>query len=663
METYIDFLLKYPLEEKAKQIENVRYNLTKLEWIGIKNLKKNNDLVIKESDKGGACVIMDAGFYCSKMQQILEDKDTYKKLDTNIDKQILKKIENLTKTHEEELTEKEINYLTNFNCKTSQLYGLPKVHKSKRINEQIQKTKTEYISVAQPQDLSFRPIIAGPVCITSRLSDFLDILLKPYVVLIKSYIRDDIDFLDKIQRDINVSETLLTFDVTSMYTNIDNELGKEAITYWVTNHPNQLLRNISKEFIIKALAIVLECNAFTFDTKNYIQIRGTAMGTKVAPTYATLVMGFLEIKLYKQIEEKYGIDIKTQFVNKWWRYLDDCFLIWDTRIDSSENLLSILQGLHLSIKFTAEESKKEISFLDIKIIIEDNKIVTDLYQKPTDSQQYVHFKSCHPWHTKRNIPFNLARRYCTIIEKDLSKNEKLKSLKSVLIKQGYPSRLVDSGIQKAKSIPLEELRQTKQKENTTQPLAFVTTHNPRNPDMFQVIKNTISLLDASPKMKRAMEKVQLINSKRQPPSIKQMLTKARFVSNTANLPTHNNDNNLKVTKCNNKRCGTCSLIFECNEIKFKNSDKPFIIKSRMDCTAMDIVYLIRCTGCDKEYIGETSNLRARVRVHKQQTLDPRLRHLYVNHHIAHCAIGKTYLVPNNTFFLNQPWRQNISRRN
>ena len=256
---------------------------------------------------------MDARFYCFKMQQILEDEDTYKKLDTKIDKQMLKKIENLTKSYEEELTEKEINYLTNFSYKTSQLYGLPKVHKSK--NEEIQRTKTEYISVTQPQDLNFRPIIAGPVCITSRLSDFLDILLKPYVVLIKSYMRDDIDFLDKIQRDINVSETLLTFDVTSMYTNIDNELGKEAITYWVTNHPNQLLRNISKEFIIKALAIVRECNAFTFDNTNYVQIRGTAMGTKVAPTYATLVMGFLEIKLYRQIEEKYGIDIKIQFVN------------------------------------------------------------------------------------------------------------------------------------------------------------------------------------------------------------------------------------------------------------------------------------------------------------------------------------------------------------
>ena len=75
----------------------------------------------------------------------------------------------------------------------------------------------------------------------------------------------------------------------------------------------------------------------------------------------------------------------------------------------------------------------------------------------------------------------------------------------MLIKQGYPSRLVDSGIAKAKSIPLEELRETKQNVNTTQPLAFVITHNPRNPDMFKVINSTISLLDASPKMKRGMK--------------------------------------------------------------------------------------------------------------------------------------------------------------
>ncbi len=49
---------------------------------------------------------------------------------------------------------------------------------------------------------------------------------------------------------------------------------------------------------------------------------------------------------------------------------------------------------------------------------------------------------------------------------------------------------------------------------------------------------------------------------------------------------------------------------------------------------------MKCSGCDKEYIGETSNLRARVQVHKRQIFDPHLRHLYVCRHIAHCAVGK-----------------------
>ena len=328
LDTYIDFLLKYPLEEKARQMEKVKYNLTKQEWIGIKNLKNDKNLVVKESDKGGACVVMNSEFYGRKMRQILEDETTYKKLNKNIDKEVLKKIEDLTAMHDKELTKKEVKYLTNFDYKTSQLYGLPKVHKSMKINEEIQKTKTEYISVLRPTDMSFRPIIAGPVCVTSRLSNFLDILLKPYIIHIKSYIRDDIDFLDKIRKDIDASETMLTLDVTSMYTNIDNQLGVEAITYWVSKDPNLLPRNISKDFIINSLKIVLEYNTFTFDTDYYIQVRGTAMGTKVAPTYATLVMGFIETRLYEQIEEKYGINIKNHFINKWWRYLDDCFLIW-----------------------------------------------------------------------------------------------------------------------------------------------------------------------------------------------------------------------------------------------------------------------------------------------------------------------------------------------
>ncbi len=65
-----------------------------------------------------------------------------------------------------------------------------------------------------------------------------------------------------------------------------------------------------------------------------------------------------------------------------------------------------------------EENNREINLQDTKVKAEGDKIVTDLYQKPTDSQQYVHFKSCHPSHTKGNLSFNLAGRICTIVENE-----------------------------------------------------------------------------------------------------------------------------------------------------------------------------------------------------------------------------------------------------
>ena len=263
-----------------------------------------------------------------------------------------------------------------------------------------------------------RPIVAGPNCVTSRLSNFLDILMKPCFKKIKSFARDDIDFLEKLPRNTDDKKILLTLDVTNMYTNIDNKLGKEAIKYWPEKYPELIPRGISKEFILEGLSIVLEFNTFTVNGRIYLQIKGVSMGTKLAPTYVNLVMAYLEIKLYQIIGEKYGKEIMDQFVKEWLRYQYDCFLNWDLTIDTTENLLKMLHSLHPSIKFEKEESKTEADYLDIKILVKDNKIITDLFQKPTDSQHYVPFISSHPSHTKRNIPFNLARRICTIMEKE-----------------------------------------------------------------------------------------------------------------------------------------------------------------------------------------------------------------------------------------------------
>ena len=55
-----------------------------------------------------------------------------------------------------------------------------------------------------------------------------------------------------------------------------------------------------------------------------------------------------------------------------------------------------------------EHSSKELPFLDILIKNENGQIITDIYLKPTDTQQYLHFKSHHTKSCIKSIPYTLT---------------------------------------------------------------------------------------------------------------------------------------------------------------------------------------------------------------------------------------------------------------
>ena len=77
------------------------------------------------------------------------------------------------------MTEKEFDYLLNFEVKSSNFYGLPKVHKSKQINEKCKSANSGYIEITDKiSDLKLRRIVAGPSCHTHRLGNLIDILLR-----------------------------------------------------------------------------------------------------------------------------------------------------------------------------------------------------------------------------------------------------------------------------------------------------------------------------------------------------------------------------------------------------------------------------------------------------------------------------------------------------
>ena len=84
---------------------------------------------------------------------------------------------------------------------------------------------------------------------------------------------------------------LATLDVSSLYTNIDTDNGlaiiEEELTKTGQTQP-------SAKTLTCLLEKVLKLNNFTFDNHNFIQVKGTAMGTRAAPNFANVYMGRFE---------------------------------------------------------------------------------------------------------------------------------------------------------------------------------------------------------------------------------------------------------------------------------------------------------------------------------------------------------------------------------
>ena len=629
------------LQSSARNNEtttHVKDNISKLEREAINSLTNVDSIIIKEADKGGAIVIMSKDHYKEMILEQLTNTDFYQELSSNEDRKTICKIKRFTSKFAENLTDKEADYLTNFEVKTSNFYGLPKIHKSKEIQEGLKDKSSFYVKLPRPSDLKLRPIVAGPVCSTHRLSNMLDIILKPLCKLVPSYVRDDMDFLSYIPDTVDENTQMVSFDVTSLYTNIPHNLGLEAIAFWIDKHSSEINHRFSKDFILEGLEIVLKNNNFVFDTQNFLQIKGTAMGTKVAPTYATLVLGFLEEKLYNETDRVFGNQFAQYIRSTWKRYLDDCFIFWTKSQEDLQNFHQILNNLHISMKFTKEASKNELPFLDILIIKEGRKIITDLFYKKTDSHQYLVFDSCHPSHTKRNIPFNMARRVCTIVIDETRRNNRLRELKTFLLRQKYPSNLVDAAIEKAKEIPISELRKFSRtsKHGNNKEISLVVTHNPRNHNMFDTVKHCFPILQQSDNIKELIDMKNIVYSRRQPPNLKKLLTRAKFTS-TEETPT--------VSKCMDPRCGTCPYLKTGETFTFK-CGKTFTVKTNMSCKSKNLIYCMTCTSCGENYIGQTgTKLTDRVRVHKQHIRDPSVRTTPCSEHFDLCANGNFHIFP------------------
>ena len=326
-------------------------NLNFDEKQALKELKNNADLAIRPFDKGSGICIFDKNVYINNISGIL-DNPLYEKFENNPDFEVIKQLHTFIQKYNNcfDSKGKEIDYLTNFDFETANFYGNPKIHKCSHVKNIINSTNSvsAQVDITEIHDLKFRCITAGKHSPLSKLSELLDILLKPFVTKIQSHIRDAMDFKNKL-RSVDRTEIqdiiIVTADVSDMYNNLKLPLGIRSINHRLNLFPELLHHRFSQDFVIEALTLVLSNANFQFNGKFYHLKQGTVTGTTVSPTYATLTMAYLELSLYQKVKSKYGETIERYVRTNWKRFLDDGHILWKKSFGPVQEFVDILNSL------------------------------------------------------------------------------------------------------------------------------------------------------------------------------------------------------------------------------------------------------------------------------------------------------------------------------
>ena len=233
-----------------------------------------NNIIITKADKGGVVLIINVEDYVKEADYQLSNKDGYKKLQC-VPTQTHSRLVNDTITRFKNvkwITENIAKRLQIEQLDTPKFYARPKIHKS-----------------GNPG----RPVVSSVNCHTYTISKYVDFRLQSIVKNVPSYVRDTTDFLQKLDKVKNIPNDcfLVTLDVKSLYTNIPNNEGIKAVREAYDNHPN---KTVATKVIITFLSLILTLNNFVFNSINYLQIMGCAMGTICASAYSNIFMAQFE---------------------------------------------------------------------------------------------------------------------------------------------------------------------------------------------------------------------------------------------------------------------------------------------------------------------------------------------------------------------------------
>jgi hypothetical protein len=256
-------------------------------------------------------------------------------------------------------------------------------------------------------------------------------------------IKNSSEFVEFIKNQkIYKNETMCSFDVINLFTNIPVELALEIVYLRLKQDLNLKERTqLTPKTIYNLLKLCNESSIFSFNGKYYEQIRGLSMGSNLSPIIAEILMQYFFNKAIQTFSNPPRI-------LRW--FVDDSFIIIDKKyLNGFFNHVNNLGCEFENIKFTKEiENQNKITFLDVLISRDSENFKCNVFRKPTHSNRYLNFNSNHPITQKKSVIRALSERAYTHTSEKQEINEELKYIRDVLIANDFPDRVIKSIIAK-----------------------------------------------------------------------------------------------------------------------------------------------------------------------------------------------------------------------
>ena len=297
-----------------------------------------------------------------------------------------------------------------------------------------------------------------------------------------------------------------------------------------------------------------------------------------------------------------------------------------------------------------------------------HKLDLKTYQKPYNLYQYLEFSSAHPRKTYQSIVLGECVRYVRSNTRPETFVAVINAFQKRLQQRRYPNKLTRKWISRIKFINRENYLNGRTVRKQALAIPLFKCHPPPRFDCLKTVilqhYGKISHLVPQPRfVSLALPNLQksLIRAEVKP-TVEQVFDILWQLKNSSQNTSHKFAGTLPklrklpplVKPCNNIRCNTCKHLNCSATFTSSITNQSYPIRYTATCSSLNLIYLITCTKCKKQYVGlTTKQLNVRINHHRSNIFQNKTIYLCIHfnfpdHGINHLSVQVIDKVPKNT---------------